>query len=132
MYGHLSWVGWLIIFMLILLMSYNNLSGGEPYLGREEWLQSPPTWETINLCLYAVFLCSNFLTTREARDFIVRFFSKQIKHSSHSFTFNSSEDSAGNMTISSFSRRTKSALKIEREKGFMTLHKIKISKIFYF
>jgi len=58
--------------------------------------------------------------------------SKQIKHSSHSFTFNSSEDSAGNMTISSFSRRTKSALKIEREKGFMTLHKIKISKIFYF
>ena len=54
----------------------------------------------------------------------------QIKHSYHLLTFNSSEDSAENMTISSFSRRTKSALKIERERGFMTLHKSKYLKYF--
>ena len=87
MYGHLSWLGWLIIFILILFMSYNNLSGGEPYLGSEDYLQSPPTWETINLCLYAVFLCSNFLTTREARDFIIRFGNTSIPSLSHFFIF---------------------------------------------
>ena len=115
MYGHLSWLGWLIIFMLILFMSYNNLSGGEPYLGSEDYLQSPPTWETINLCLYAVFLCSNFLTTREARDFIIRFGNTSIPSLGHFFLF--SEDSKEKLMNFSFIRRTELALKTEREEG---------------
>ena len=114
MYGHLSWLGWFIIFMLILFMSYNNLSGGEPYLGSEDYLQSPPTWETINLCLYAVFLCSNFLTTREARDFIIRFGNTFL--SSLTVTF-FSEDSKEKLMNFSFIRRTELALKTGGEEG---------------
>ena len=68
--GKISKLGWIVIGVFTVCFCYNNISS-TPFRTDDSY-EDPPTIEIINLGIYGLFVCSNFVTSDEARVYILR------------------------------------------------------------
>ena len=82
----MTWFAWILIIILIIFLGYNSFNKKsnwrDPIVNKVYSVytisfyhfnkKDPPTWEMINLCMYGIFVCGNFITCKDARIFIIR------------------------------------------------------------